>query len=341
MLNNFHITVIPFSYKSKRYKIEDHHLQLLKFALIYADKTQLISLAFPVDMFIDFAKKDIELQKIAVANDIIEKIDGTIMRLKDTCKDLKKINIDFERLVNNKVKDFMLYSYNESRDKKGLNKLIPFVKADILDVHPVGKSIMGEKTIPLFDKAGLVQINKLMLQKKVELPDAYLNKIKYSTLASELFQRLPDFEKVTIDQIHDIRNTLEKPLVIFRSTMIKLSKEIKSFPWDESFFMEVDDLMIRDVKPAILELEEVCKSNSYLRVLSRNILERNSWALPSGFGFAISKLSYLSFVSSLLIGLATGMTKVALKTFIEWLDKRNKLRMNPYFFYYRIKNKLK
>jgi hypothetical protein len=341
MLNNFHVTVIPFSYKSKEYKIEDHHLQLLKFALIYADKTQLISLAFPVDTFIDFAKKDTEIQKIWLPIDVIEKIDGTIMQQKDIDKYLKEINVDWEGLFNNKVKDFILYSYNESRDKKGLNKLIPFVKEDILDVDPVGKSIMGEKTIPLFDEAGLVQIKKLISQKKIELPDAYLNKIKYSTLASELFQRLPDFEKVTIDQIHDIRNTLKKPLVIFRSTMIKLSKEIESFPWDESFFMEVDDLIIRDLKPAILGLEEACKSNSYLRVLSRNILERNSWALPSGFGFVISKLSDLSFVSSLLIGLATGMTKVALKTFIEWQDKRNKLMMNPYFFYYRIKNKLK
>jgi len=53
---------------------------------------------------------------------------------------------------------------------------------------------------------------------------------------------------------------------------------------------------------------------------------------------AISKLSELSNISSALIGLSFGMGKVALKAVEEWQNKKAKIKMSPFFFYYKIKN---
>lgn len=359
MLSNFHITVIPFSYTSKDIHIDDQHLQLLKFALIYADKVQFFTFKALVNNLFSFLieeiPKDNKLMKefneikLSFKNSILEKLENSNIKEKCEYKKLeeyaKENNITIDKLIelaiNKRLQEFgnlFINVFNELREEIGLNKLDSFIDLGILDVYSIGKSTVNEKTTLLSDEAGLIQVNKMISENKIKIPNIYLNKIKYTTLASELFQRLPSFDKVTLDQVVDIRNTLKGPLINFRSTMIKLSENIKSHPWEKNFYIEVENLIIKEIEPAILEIEEECKINSYLRILSQNMLKENSWAIPSGFGFAISKLSELSNISSALIGLSFGMGKVALKAVEEWQNKKAKIKMSPFFFYYKIKN---
>ena len=359
MLSNFHITVIPFSCTSTDPHIEDQHLQLLKFALIYADKVQFFTfkaLIFNLFSFlIEEVPKDSKLMKefneikLSLKNSVLEQFENSNIKEQYEYKKLeeyaKENNIKIDKLIEvaidtrlQKFRNLFINLFNELRDKTGLNELNPFIDLGILDVYSIGKSILNEKTTPLFDEAGLIQVNKMISENKIKIPNIYLNKMKYTASASELFRRLPSFDKVTLDQVVDIRNTLKGPLINFRSTMIRLSENIKSYPWEKNFYIEVEDLIIKEIEPAILEIEEECKINSYLRRLSQNMLKENSWAIPSGFGFAISKLSELSNISSALIGLSLGMGKVALKAVKEWQNGKDKINMSPFFFYYKIKN---
>lgn len=359
MLSNFHITVIPFSYASKDIHIDDQHLQLLKFALIYADKVQFFTFKALLNNLFSFLieemPKDNKLMKefneikLSFKNSILEKLENSNVKEKCEYKKLeecaKENNIKIDKLIelaiNAKLQKFgnlLINAFNELREEIGLNELNPFIDLGILDVYSIGKSTLNEKTTLLSDEAGLIQVNKMISENKIKIPNIYLNKIKYTTLALELFQRLPSFDKVTLDQVVDIRNTLKGPLINFRSAMIKLSENIKSYPWENNFYIEVENLIMKEIEPAILEIEEECKTNSYLRILSKNMFKENSWAIPSGFGFAISKLSELSNISSALIGLSFGMGKAALKAVEEWQNKKTKINMNPFFFYYKIKN---
>jgi len=358
VLSNFHITVIPFSYTSKDIHIDDQHLQILKFALIYADKVQFFTFKALLANFISFIIEEIPKDnkfmkefneiKLSFKNHILEKLENSNLKEKCEYKKLeeyaKENNIKIDKLIelaiNAKLQKFgnlFINAFNELREETGLNKLDPFVNRGILDIYSIGKSTLNEKTTPLFDEVGLIQINKMISENKIKIPNTYLNQIKYTTLASELFQRLPSFDKVSLDQVVDIRNTLKGPLINFRSAMIKLSENIKSYPWENNFYLEVENLIMKEIEPAILEIEEECKTNSYLRILSKNMLKENSWAIPSGLGFAISKLSELSNISSALIGLSFGMGKTALKAVEEWQNKKTKINMSPFFFYYKIK----
>jgi hypothetical protein len=221
MLSNFHITVIPFSYTSNDIHIENQHLQLLKFALIYADKVQFITFKALLTNLISFLVEEIPKDKklmnefneikLSLKNSILEKIENKNVKEKGEYKKLEKIakenNVTIEKLIelaiNTGMKEFgnlFINVLNELREEIGLNKLDPFVNRGILDIYSIGKSTLNEKTTPLFDEAGLIQVNKMISENKIEIPNVHLNNIKYIALTSELIQRLPNFDKVTLDQ---------------------------------------------------------------------------------------------------------------------------------------------
>jgi len=97
---------------------------------------------------------------------------------------------------------------------------------------------------------------------------------KQIAIVSDLISRLPLFEKASVDEIFDIRKELEKPLVNFRSEIVKISKEIESAPWNREFPSEVEQLFIEKCEPTILEIEDACKSNKLLLNLITNFAEK-------------------------------------------------------------------
>lgn len=110
-----------------------------------------------------------------------------------------------------------------------------------------------------------------MIKSAIEEKIITLNKssefeAKHAKLAGNLLIALPSFEFATTDEILDIRKELEKPLVRFRSKLLAYDAEIQSMPWDEEFQFECIKLYQQEVAPAVLEIDELTKESSFIKI---------------------------------------------------------------------------
>ena len=99
----------------------------------------------------------------------------------------------------------------------------------------------------------------------------------------------------TLSEIIDIRRELENPLKRFRKTMLDYSDRISCAPWEEAFNAETDRVFMRDIEPAVLELEEAVKSKPYLQALVGRPVSQK----PEGFHRAAGNASGRGAVLSL------------------------------------------
>ncbi|MCC7573966.1 hypothetical protein KO361_00030 [Candidatus Woesearchaeota archaeon] len=175
-----------------------------------------------------------------------------------------------------------------------------------------------------------------MEEGKINFTEAEAEKLKQIGLVFEMFKRLPNFENATINEIIDVRKTLDKPLIRFRSAIIDKSETIRYEPWNENFKNDVEKLFYKRIEPSIFEIEEECNTNKYLLELLDTITER-PLEIPAGgiTGAVISKLSTISNISATAIGLTLGTATVAYKALRKWKEKTKKIEDNQIFFYYK------
>jgi hypothetical protein len=98
--------------------------------------------------------------------------------------------------------------------------------------------------------------------------------------ASSLMGRLPTFPAATVDEVLDIRTTLERPLVRFRGTMAKAVGSFQSEPWETDFDDEIHDYWISEVAPALADIEEAVRENRSLLALTDDFLRGAKAGLP-------------------------------------------------------------
>jgi hypothetical protein len=87
-------------------------------------------------------------------------------------------------------------------------------------------------TYPLFDDSAGQLVNTAIKEGKLVPLNTSASRAKQVGLSSNLLNRLPSFYNASVDEIVDIRKELDKPLVHFRSAIIKFSKEIESSSWE-------------------------------------------------------------------------------------------------------------
>jgi len=355
MLKEFHITAIPYPSNSKELNINEE-IRLIKASLLYADKVLLISfipiIFYSIPYWIEQFRKDKEMQQKMgnIKSDIVEELlhiakENKELKSKlDEIQDyLKDKNTDFESLFEEEINKSLsrlsnaFYSaMNEVTSKIGINKLDPAIKSGLLDIYTIGKSRIPEETYPLLDENALKLAKANIKEGKLSIPDVDSEKIKQIGFVFDIFQRLPNFDNATIDEILDIRKTLDKPLIRFRSAIIEMSDYIRYKPWDEGFYYDVEKLFYHRIEPAVLEIEEECNSNKYLTKLL-NIVAKRPWEIPAGGigGAIISKLAEVSNISATAIGMVVGAGAVAYRSLNEWKEKTKGIETNQMFFYYK------
>ena len=357
MLNEFHITAIPCPSNSKELNINEE-IRLVKAALLYADKVLLISIIpimfCSIPYWIEQFSKDREMQQKmeSIKSDMVSEALRAAkekkelkLKLDEIQEYLKDKNIDLESFLKEEFNKSLGRLYNiflsaitEVTSKIGINKLDLAIKSGLLDIYTVGKSRIPEETYPFLDENILNLVKAERKDEKLNISDVDSEKIKQIGFVFNIFQRLPNFENATIDEILDIRKTLDKPLIRFRSAIIEMSDCIRYKPWDEGFYYDVEKLFYHRIEPAVLEIEEECKSNKYLTKLL-NVVTKRPWEIPAGGigGAIVSKLADVSNISATAIGMVVGAGAVAYRSLNEWKEKTKEIETNQMFFYYKIK----
>jgi hypothetical protein len=102
------------------------------------------------------------------------------------------------------------------------------------------------------------------------------------------------------------------------------------------FPKEAELVFYKEVEPAVLEIEEAVRSNSYLKKFARNIVDK-PFVLPgtSLFGVLLGQMSALPEIISLALSGAAGSALIGHNTYEQWKERTKQIEQNQLFFYYK------
>lgn len=351
-------------------------MNYVKSALLYADQVTLISpMAYLFHQFTDEKNSLNEKNAIKLFYKILplikEKDPNTYNSFYPVLNELSKIvngkqynslpyvkKIQIKSQLKSYSQDFskLMFSFigNENADDldslirhgqvkiESFNNSIAYVDRCVLEYYNKLKVAL-KSSYPLFDE----QSNDLM---KAALESNIINispidkrKITHAGLADNYIQRLPSFAEATVDELIDIKSELSQPLIRFRSKMISYSDSLQSMPWDNDFEKECDLLYDKEVAPALLEIEECTKDNSFIKNLGKKFFtDEGFWKSTGGLvlgvaaGGAIS--SFNDVISTeqgmLAAGGAFVLSKIA-GAYIDYKEKKKDIQRKDLYFYYK------
>lgn len=215
----------------------------------------------------------------------------------------------------------------------------------------MNQAVSNSWTYPLFDEeiGGIVSAG--VREGAITVSEAGMTRGKHISLAADLLERLPLFDRATVDEVLDIRRELDKPLVRFRKAIVNFSHTIKAAPWDQEFMTEADTIFHRDIAPAVEEVEELVRSNRYLLLLLKRIGIPSAGALtavvsrladiPEIIAHTVNNPAAANTIASTVTGgaaLAAG--KAVRDTAWERYQNQQSIEQRELYFYYRARKRL-
>lgn len=350
---------------------------LLKVAALYGDKITLISPMYQLYEAIE-VNVNANNNELAIVNSII-KLLPFCESVDPSFADKSLPIYDFKNIVASKkyknapikckleTKKFLKQTYDEIIDK--LNEILGTDKVN--DINRLKKE--NRLTVQKFNNLNLVDDNfiyeyifnvsdsmkqayPLLDNRLGELITNYRNTIQdgispierkniiSSGLARKLMIELPAFNLASMDEIIDLRRELDRYLVRFRSAILIYSEEISVLPWGSDFDMNCEQIFIKHVELAILELKEQVNDNKIYKNLFGSLLSEDK--LKSLIGsIVISSATYMSTKGigatinpNMLAAGAFGLsefTKAGYKT----SEKNKQIKRNNLYFYYKAAGK--
>ncbi len=205
-------------------------------------------------------------------------------------------------------------------------------------VEDISSLVSDDSTYPLLDDETGSMVTAGIRSKMSEAQGFGVDRGKQTELARYLLERLPLFEKASVNEILDIRRSLEKPLTRFRGAIINFSDNIKSTPWGGTFPAEADKIYLRDVKPALLEIEDAIRSNNLLTNLIGKFRDKPSVPLLT---MGLSQLSSLPKELAASLGFGLGSAALLYEAYEEWKKNKQATEQNKLYFYYGVGERLK
>lgn len=367
MDNTFHITVGVGPLRQSGLNL-NHELRILKAAMLYADKvkyysistTSLLSLLHLNKLsdkaFLEFLVHNHRDKDNRFAHNV-----SRILELKSKKYRSAKEIITLKKLE----KDLQIARKTISQDiekqalENGLGSVSKAVESGIVELQLFeGKNIeeikenfistlrhivLSDDTYPLFDESVSKVVRQAIDAGVVQPGQASINRAKHSGLSHELLSKLPLFDDATIDEILDIRRELDRPLIKFRSAIIKFSKDISSAAWDKDFPMESEQIFREYVEPSVLEIEDGFKSNKLLLRLIPDLADKpiQPAVASSVLGFALSQSHTIPDILAVGLGLTAGVATSVLRTYSEWAQRNQSIQANQLYFYYKAGQTLK
>ena len=165
----------------------------------------------------------------------------------------------------------------------------------------------------------------------------------HAGFADNYIQRLPSFSEATVDELVDIKSELNQPLIRFRSKMLSYSEALQSMPWDNDFEQECDLLYDKEVAPALLEIEECTKDNSFIKNLGKKFFtDEGFWKSTGGLVIGVAAGGVISSFNDILsteqgmlaAGGAIAATKIA-SAYSEYRKNKKDIQRKDLYFYYK------
>lgn len=348
-----------------------NELQMLKSAILYADKVTLISplasLYLPMEGFAA-ASTDAKLQAFFSWAEAT----GTMKEQFKTSYDLYRSLARKKRRTNDEIIRYELLrrgfekAFNDSQlgemakiiaEDAGTAQVKHAVESGILSVQKlemyggtqpdqymstVLSALLEQTSYPLLDTVtgnaveaffNVLASFGLTTARSSNLPGSIRLRGTQTHLNQVFTAGIPHFPSAPLDAILDIRSELRGCLVAYRAAVIKFSHGVESVPWSENFEAELEELYRREVAPHVTALSEEVEGNSELRVLARRASEsRALW----GAAFGIVALAYQGDMSSILGQLASPVLAatvlpVLFKSMHEHKKQGKELRKNPLY----------
>lgn len=205
-----------------------------------------------------------------------------------------------------------------------------------------------KSSIPLFDEASNDLMRVAMKSKIISLTESEKRKITHAGLSDNLLQRLPSFDTASVKEIIDIRKDLDGSLARFRSKVLSYGESIQSLPWDDDFEYECSMLYNKDVAPAVQEIDELSRENSFIRNLTGKVVSDEKFleSVP-GLVMSVAAAGIIpSFTDAISVDtaiLATGGAWAAQKivaAYNEHQDKKKEISKKDLYFYYKAGKRL-
>jgi len=144
------------------------------------------------------------------------------------------------------------------------------------------------------------------------------------------------FDGASMNEILDIRRELERHTARFRSSLIKYAETIRNASWNDEFIAETEEIFLRDIEPAVLDIEDAVRSNgSMLELTARKVVAAPALGTSSLFSFFVSQLSSLPTMTKMVMGAAVGIGTAVYDAYKEAQKQQIALEQNQLFFYYR------
>ena len=245
----------------------------------------------------------------------------------------------------------------QQAESAGIGELFEPFNAGILEVNQfdnigdrmideyfdeVTESILSGITYPLFDYVIGDIIDSVIREGGLNPSQVSIERAKHVGLSSELLKRLPTFDNASMNEILDIRRELDKPLARFRSAVVRFSRGVRSASWERDFPVEAEQVFVELVRPAILDIEDQCCSNSFLKEFLPDFVEKPIMPLStSGLGLLLAQATHLPEIVTTGLGYVAGTAVTALKAHKSLRQKLASVESNHLYFYHKAGEKLK
>ncbi len=351
----------------------DHDLHLIKAALLYADKADVCSpmgnLIGSMNYFRKLAMSKNYDDKIKFLEEIDKQLHSTaeipqfiyaLKALKQK-KHLSRDEILFKNKISKQIEKIWYEQYHNDFNKQGgdrLNVIMNLIENNLVNYYYfnvdeekikeellqqftsyISSSISDPYSYPLLDDLSGLLIQEQMQNGEIIINNSDLSRSKQVSLATKLFERLPNFDLASMDEIIDIRKELQLHLVQFRSSMIKFSETIETSQLNLDFEKDVENLFRKEIDPSIKTIEDEVKSKSYLKMLVSRFSEKPQLFPIPIFGIALAGQFFNYEMASLIFDGVT-LSLNLLDIYNKWKEEKSFVEKNQLFFYYRAKKLL-
>lgn len=196
----------------------------------------------------------------------------------------------------------------------------------------VGKALDNPNGLVFADETAIGIIAASGRDSGASVPGA--QRVKAAQLAGQLFQRLPLLPYASIDELIDVRSRLQAPLTRFRAEMLRAGAELESQPYTDDLFVEIDNYIVKNIEPSVLEIEEAFSTDAYLSELALRGGSALGKYLAPGSALAVAIVSG-NVLAALSVGgvAALGLGAAAM---LDVVGTRSQAKKSGLFFYQQI-----